>query len=89
MGSMTRRDFAKLTSSAGLAAMIPFSNISSARAEVKAPYEGPLFILINAMGGWDPTSICDPKGRASELSESPVNMSVSYTHLTLPTILRV
>lgn len=74
MGSMTRRDFVRLTSAAGLGAMIPFADISRARAEAKAPYEGPLFILINAQGGWDPTSLCDPKGRASELSESPVNM---------------
>ena len=71
---MTRRDFVRLTSAAGLGAMIPFADISRARAEAKAPYEGPLFILINAQGGWDPTSLCDPKGRASELSESPVNM---------------
>ncbi len=74
MGSITRRDFVRLTSAAGLGAMIPFANSSRARAESKAPYEGPLFILINAQGGWDPTSLCDPKGRANELAESPVNM---------------
>ena len=45
--------------------MIPFANTTRARAESKAPYEGPLFILINAQGGWDPTSLCDPKGRAN------------------------
>jgi hypothetical protein len=74
MGSMTRREFAKLTGAAGLGAMIPFANSTPARAAAVAPYDGPLFILINAMGGWDPTSICDPKGRANEMSDAPVNM---------------
>jgi len=33
-----------------------------ARAEENSVYEGPLWITINASGGWDPTMLCDPKG---------------------------
>jgi uncharacterized protein (DUF1501 family) len=58
---MNRRDFLKLASMAGLGVVaggIPF--LKSARAD--ATYQGPLWIMLHASGGWDPTSLCDPKG---------------------------
>ena len=29
--------------------------------------------MINAEGGWDPTLLCDPKGRANEWEAKPIN----------------
>lgn len=56
---MDRRDFLKIASTAGLgvaAASLPFS-------EAKAvEYKGTFWVTINAGGGWDVTSFCDPKG---------------------------
>ncbi|MFT5358441.1 MAG: hypothetical protein ACI9KE_005679 [Polyangiales bacterium] len=55
---MDRRKFLKVLGAGGLAAtLLP----SSVRAE---PYEGPLLLTINALGGWDVTNLCDPKGGA-------------------------
>jgi uncharacterized protein (DUF1501 family) len=36
-------------------------------------YGGPLWVSVHAGGGWDPTALCDPKGRKSEAEEAPVN----------------
>lgn len=73
---MRRRDFLKLAGVTGLAVSAPigFFKGKRARAEENGPYAGPLFLLVNAGGGWDPTSLCDPKGRANENEEKPVNM---------------
>jgi len=57
---MERRDFLKLASLAGLAVVVGPTN--SKEAEAAEPYTGPLWLMINAGGGWDPTSMCDPKG---------------------------
>ena len=38
------------------------------------PYEGLFFVTIHAGGGWDPTSLCDPKGRVDENASDPMNM---------------
>lgn len=70
---LSRRDFFKMTSLAGLSLCLPA--IPSLKA---AAYEGPYWIMINANGGWDPTSLCDPKGRASEDEEEPVNRYFNY-----------
>jgi uncharacterized protein (DUF1501 family) len=59
---MKRRDFLKTTALAGLAVAAPLPFSSIARAEEGGSYEGPLWITINASGGWDPTMLCDPKG---------------------------
>lgn len=72
MSKMDRRNFMKLTSAAGLASAIPGLGNTS-RAEVPG-YDGPLYICIQATGGWDPTSLCDPKGRYSDVDEFPMNM---------------
>ncbi|MCA9526015.1 MAG: DUF1501 domain-containing protein, partial [Myxococcales bacterium] len=31
------------------------------------------WVFVHANGGWDPTSLCDPKGRQNEEEEDPVN----------------
>lgn len=33
----------------------------------------PLFLSVHAGGGWDPTSLCDPKGRETSTTPDPVN----------------
>ena len=59
---MKRRDFIRLASLTGLAVTTPWGVSNLARAKSFSKYEGPLWITINADGGWDPTMICDPKG---------------------------
>ena len=68
---MDRRDFLKLTAAAGLAVSSPLRP-STARASF-TPYGGPYYVTIMASGGWDPTLLCDPKGRVDELELDPVN----------------
>lgn len=68
---MDRRDFMKMAAFAGLSVSLP-ALPSRARAN---PYQGPLWVMIDANGGWDPTSLCDPKGRLSESEEDPMNKS--------------
>ncbi len=70
---MKRRDFLKAAGFAGMSLVSPFG-LGSARAQDNAPYEGTFFVLVNAAGGWDPTSLCDPKGRANEEDPDPMNM---------------
>jgi hypothetical protein len=52
-----------------------FSAPLAARAQSTGgpPYTGPFWIFVNASGGWDPTDLCDPKGRASDTTRDPVN----------------
>lgn len=71
---MNRRDFLKLAGVAGLTVASPFPWLRDVKADGDAPYAGPLFLFVHAGGGWDPTSFCDPKGRANEEEEKPVNM---------------
>lgn len=68
---MDRRDFLKIASTAGLgvaAASLPFASDASAEQ-----YTGTLYITINAGGGWDVTSFCDPKGSTGPMDPSPMN----------------
>ncbi|NVB42372.1 DUF1501 domain-containing protein [Pseudenhygromyxa sp. WMMC2535] len=73
---MNRRDFFKLAGLAGLA-VIPGSSIANRGLSGPAPkpvaYEGPFWMFVNAAGGWDPTMLCDPKGRANEETVDPIN----------------
>ncbi len=57
---MKRRLFLQGAAAAGLALMLPGSE-RKARADSKT-YGGPYYVFLNAGGGWDPTSLCDPKG---------------------------
>ena len=56
---MDRRDFLKLAGLAGLTVATParwgFAQSSEGNS-------GPLYLVVHAGGGWDPTSLCDPKG---------------------------
>lgn len=65
---MDRRDFIKLASAAGLSVISPVvygeKGLKEPPRSSYAPYEGTLFLFINAGGGWDVTSLCDPKGAA-------------------------
>ena len=52
---MDRRDFLR-----GLAAMTPLAGFRLPLVNA-ASYRGKLFVFVQADGGWDPTSFCDPK----------------------------
>ncbi len=54
---MNRRNFLGSLGAGGLALMLSPSETTAAE-----PYEGPLLVTINAIGGWDITNFCDPKG---------------------------
>lgn len=69
---MKRRNFLKAAAFAGLSVVTPWS--LSRQASAAEGYDGLFFVNVNAGGGWDPTSFCDPKGRANEESLDPVNM---------------
>lgn len=56
---MDRRNFFKLMAVAGVATAAPEKKLSAQSGD---KYEGPYFLMVNAGGGWDPTSLCDPKG---------------------------
>ena len=74
---MKRRDVLKILGWTGLSCVGPWggSAFRHVLAQPPAPgvYDGPFWILLHAGGGWDPTSLCDPKGRANENEDDPVN----------------
>ncbi|MCP4504019.1 MAG: DUF1501 domain-containing protein [Deltaproteobacteria bacterium] len=72
---MQRRDFVKLAGLTGLTLASPFGWQNMSRAQAATTYDGKFFALVNASGGWDPTSFCDPKGQISEEEENPMNKS--------------
>jgi uncharacterized protein (DUF1501 family) len=67
-----RRDFLKLCGMSGLAVSVPTWPEWAQAAEPNLN-NGPLWILVSASGGWDPTSHCDPKGRKNDLQPNPIN----------------
>lgn len=58
---MNRRRFLQLLVASGLAAGLPVSLRARAAEGNFTPYSGPFFVSIEAGGGWDVTSFCDPK----------------------------
>jgi hypothetical protein len=77
---MDRRDFLKLASCTGLSVVAPTAfgggdDFGSRPRATFEPYQGVLVANFNAGGGWDPTSLCDPKGAASENDPNPMNAS--------------
>ncbi|HCG79283.1 MAG TPA: hypothetical protein DE015_08760, partial [Oceanospirillales bacterium] len=54
---MKRRNFLQMMAAAGLTAQAP---LWAPKVQAAAPDR--FLIVVNASGGWDPTSICDPKG---------------------------
>ncbi len=55
---MKRRDFIRMTATAG--GLLAFGGTRLVLAN--HPSSGPHWLFIEARGGWDPTSFCDPKG---------------------------
>lgn len=55
---MKRRDFLKLSATAS--GLLLCGNTRLALAQ--AAFSGPFWLFVEARGGWDPTSFCDPKG---------------------------
>jgi len=72
---MDRRDFLKLSALTGMAvvAPLPFVKGAARAADDIGPGKAPFFIAVHAGGGWDPTSLCDPKGRKNEEELDPMN----------------
>ena len=60
---MDRRDFIKLAGSVGLGVVAGSSIAGHAKSD--EPFKGPYWMMFNASGGWDVTSVCDPKGAIS------------------------
>jgi len=60
---MKRRDFLKLTGSMGVG--VVGGLMPTLKLQASDGYTGPLVLTIEARGGWDPTSLCDPKGSNS------------------------
>ncbi len=73
--ALDRRDFLRLAATTGLAVAGPLTLVKQAHA---APYEGTFYVTVHAGGGWDPTSLCDPKGAMSAEEDNPMN--ASYLH---------
>lgn len=44
-------------------------------------YRGPLFVMVHAHGGWDPTLLCDPKGRAGDNDPAPINRTYDRSEI--------
>jgi len=56
---MQRRDLLKVLAGAGL---LPSAGLFSQPAHAAtARYNGPIYLVLSAEGGWDVTSLCDPK----------------------------
>jgi len=69
---MKRRDFLKaagLLSVGSVLPMVPSLKLYAAHDN----YAGPLWLTIDARGGWDPTSFCDPKGYADANDPARLN----------------
>jgi len=60
-----RRDFIKVMAAAGLNAGLPWPLASIASENPGERYRGPFFVSIEAQGGWDVTSFCDPKASST------------------------
>lgn len=72
---LRRRDFLKLAGLCGVSVAVPFGGGARAQSAGGVLYDGTFFVLVNAGGGWDPTSLCDPKGMQSESEQDPMNRS--------------
>jgi uncharacterized protein (DUF1501 family) len=75
---MNRRDFLKLTSAAGLC-IGGSALLGRAWADDEADptgsvgaYGGPLLVMMQAVGGWDPTLLCDPKPTTNNSYSAPL-----------------
>ena len=69
---MKRRDFLKFSVITGASAGLSFVPATRLYAAHDG-YTGPLYLTIDARGGWDSTSLCDPKGYAPGQSSGRTN----------------
>ena len=60
---MKRRDFIQMLAATGMTASLP---LTANKAFAAAPDH--FLVIVNAGGGWDPTSLCDPKGDGQQYS---------------------
>lgn len=67
---MDRRTFLKI---AGFAGLTVAGSALPSPLRAQQLHDGPFWITIHASGGWDPTLLCDPKGRRGEDDPNPVN----------------
>ena len=65
---MQRRTFLKAAAVAGLSVVSPFAMEEVQAQSGNGLYSGPVFFFIQCDGGWDPTSVCDPKGNANNMN---------------------
>ena len=71
---MDRRDFLRIASWTGLTCVMP-AVVDPLRATAQTSatgYNGTYWIFMHAGGGWDPTHLCDPKGRTNENENDPM-----------------
>jgi len=69
---MKRRDFLKYSGLLGLGGALPMASSFELYAAHDG-YTGPLWLSIDARGGWDPTSFCDPKGYVTATDPLRIN----------------
>ena len=69
---MKRRDFLKMAGLLGIDGALPLMP-SMRLFAAHDGYTGPLWLTIDARGGWDPTSFCDPKGYADPADPARIN----------------
>jgi uncharacterized protein (DUF1501 family) len=61
---MKRRDFIQMLAATGMTASLP---LTANKAFGAAPDQ--FLVIVNAGGGWDPTSLCDPKGNLQQYAQ--------------------
>jgi uncharacterized protein (DUF1501 family) len=61
---MKRRNFLQMLAATGMTASLP---LISSKTYAAAPDQ--FLVIVNAGGGWDPTSLCDPKGNLAQYAE--------------------
>lgn len=67
---MNRRNFLKALAATGMSLSLPI--VSTPLSAAADPNR--FWVMVNASGGWDPTSLCDPKGNALRSDgRGPVN----------------
>jgi uncharacterized protein (DUF1501 family) len=67
---MRRRTFLKAAAAAGLAITAPIAlNPREAQAQNLGGFAGPYWMFIGCDGGWDPTSLIDPKGNVNGVNK--------------------
>ena len=68
---MKRRDFLKLAGAVGAGSALSLQSMQLYGAT--DTYTGPLWLFVNATGGWDPTSLWDPKGYTDPADPARLN----------------